>query len=388
MARVRRERDRFVGFVLRGIDEIPDADRIRGYATFIDDHTLQIDDGSRIVFRSAVIATGSNPTVPATLKALGNRLVINDDVFEWEALPRRVAVLGPGVIGLELGQALVRLGVEVLMFGRGGAVGSFTDSQLRDYAIRTFRDEFHLDPDAGVESIMRTTNGVQLRYRAADGDGIDTTVDFVIAATGRAPNVRGLGIGNTSLACDEFGVPRFDRTTLRCGTSSIFIAGDANNDAPLLHEAADEGRIAGDNAACFPEVKSGVRRSPLAIVFTDPQIALVGMRFKDLRPNGFVTGSVSFEDQGRARTMLRNKGLLHVYADSVSGRFLGAEMIGPDAEHIGHLLGWALQCRLTIGEMLEMPFYHPVVEEGLRTALRDAQTQLQQPATGKIRAVG
>ncbi|MGH8600330.1 MAG: FAD-dependent oxidoreductase, partial [Burkholderiales bacterium] len=80
MARVRRERDRFVGFVLRGIDEIPDVDRIRGYATFIDDHTLQIDDGSRVVFRSAVIATGSSPAVPVALTSLGDRLVVNDDV--------------------------------------------------------------------------------------------------------------------------------------------------------------------------------------------------------------------------------------------------------------------------------------------------------------------
>jgi dihydrolipoamide dehydrogenase len=388
MARIRRERDRFVEFVLQGVDAIRDADRIRGYATFIDDHALQIDDGSRVAFRSAVIATGSSPVVPPVLTALGDRLVVNDDIFEWRTLPRRVAVFGPGVIGLELGQALARLGVEVLMFGRGGAVGSFTDPSLRDYAIRTFGAEFYLDPDADVESVSRIGDGVQLSYRTRRGERIETIVDFVIAATGRAPNVQRLGIGNTSLACDEFGVPQFDRTTLQCGTSSIFIAGDANNDVPLLHEAADEGRIAGENAARFPIVKSGLRRSPLAIVFTDPQIALVGTHFGDLRADSFVIGAVSFEDQGRSRVMLRNKGLLHVYADRASGRFLGAEMIGPDAEHVGHLLAWALQCGLTIDRMLELPFYHPVVEEGLRTALRDALAQLQRPAAAKIRAVG
>jgi dihydrolipoamide dehydrogenase len=89
-----------------------------------------------------------------------------------------------------------------------------------------------------------------------------------------------------------------------------------------------------------------------------------------------VVGEVSFENQGRSRVMLRNRGLLRVYADAVSGRLLGAEMIGPDAEHIAHLLAWALQSRLTIERMLEMPFYHPVVEEGLRTALRDASAKL------------
>ena len=77
----------------------------------------------------------------------------------------------------------------------------------------------------------------------------------MLAATGRTPNVRGLGLENTSLALDARGVPRFDRTTMQCGTSPIFIAGDAGDDLPLLHEAADEGRIAGENAARFPDVR-------------------------------------------------------------------------------------------------------------------------------------
>ena len=86
----------------------------------------------------------------------------------------------------------------------------------------------------------------------------------------------------------------------------------------------------------------------------------------------------SFEDQGRSRVMLRNHGLLRVYADPETGRFLGAEMVGPDAEHIGHLLAWALQAGMTVTQMLEMPFYHPVVEEGLRTALRDLDAHIKQ----------
>ncbi len=167
-------------------------------------------------------------------------------------------------------------------------------------------------------------------------------------------------------------------TTLRCGDSSIFIAGDVNNDVPLLHEAADEGRIAGENAARYPGCAAGLRRAGLSVVFTDPQIAIVGgglvARIGD---TPHVVGEVSFENQGRARVMLRNQGLLHVYAEAGTGRFLGAEMLGPDAEHIGHLLAWALQMKLTVAQMLEMPFYHPVVEEGLRTALRDAQAKFK-----------
>ena len=139
---------------------------------------------------------------------------------------------------------------------------------------------------------------------------------------------------------------------------------------------SDEGRIAGDNAARFPDIKRGLRRALLSVVFTDPQIAIVGGGFASARPAAPVIGEVSFENQGRARVMLRNQGMLQVYADSTAGLFLGAEMIGPDAEHIGHLLAWALQMNLSIDQMLEMPFYHPVVEEGLRSALRDARAKL------------
>jgi dihydrolipoamide dehydrogenase len=276
------------------------------------------------------------------------------------------------VIGLELGQALSRLGVQVYVFGVGGLVGPFSDPEVREYAAATFGREFFLDADASVERMMRTAQGVLIRRQDRDGQVREVVVDYVIAATGRSPSVRGIGLENTGLTLDARGVPLFDRRTLQCGTSGIFIAGDANHDVPLLHEAADEGRIAGENAARYPDVRPGLRRTPLAVVFSDPQLAVVGQRFAELDPARVVVGGVSFEDQGRSRVMLRNQGLLRVYVACADGRVLGAEMIGPDAEHLGHLLAWGIQSQMTVDRMLEMPFYHPVVEEGLRTALRDA----------------
>jgi dihydrolipoamide dehydrogenase len=377
MDRVKRERDRFVGFVLDGVDAMPAEDRIRGHARFVDDRTIEIDGHTTIAFGSAVIATGSSPSIAPQLRGLGDRLVVNDDVFAWDDLPPSVAVFGPGVIGLELGQALHRLGVRVLLFGRRGHVGPLSDPDVRAYATRAFASELALDPDADVRSIERDGDAVVLRYRGADGAERTEAVSFVIAATGRAPNVRELGIERTTLALDSAGVPLFDRHTMQCGAHPIFVAGDASDERPLLHEAADEGRIAGENAARFPDVRSGLRRTPLGIVFTDPQMALVGTRHADLAPGSFVTGAVSFENQGRSRMMLRNVGLLHLYADIASGRIAGAEMIGPDAEHLAHLLAWAVQAEMTVARALEMPFYHPVVEEGLRTALRNARDKLR-----------
>ena len=377
MERVKRERDRFVGFVLEGVDAMPASDRIRGNTRFVDDRTLQVDDHTTIAFGSAVIATGSSPSVAPFLRGLGDRLVVNDDVFDWDELPRSVAIFGPGVIGLELGQALHRLGVRVLLFGRSGHIGPFSDPEIRTYATCTFAAELALDASADIRSLERSRDAVLLRYRGPDGTERSESVDYVIAATGRAPNIGGLGLDRTTLALNATGVPLFDRTTMQCGAHPIFIAGDASDDRPLLHEAADEGRIAGENAARFPDVAAGLRRTPLGIVFTDPQLAMAGARHADLAPGTFVTGVVSFENQGRSRMMLRNIGLLHVYADIASSRIAGAEMIGPDAEHIAHLLAWAIQSEMTVSRALDMPFYHPVIEEGLRTALRDAKAKLR-----------
>ena len=377
MDRVRRERDRFVGFVVDGVENIPEQQRIRGYARFVDDHTLEIDTNTRIRAKRIVIATGSSPSYPKPWASLGDRLIVNDDVFDWTDLPRSVAVFGPGVIGLELGQALGRLGVDVSMFGLGGLVGPLTDPEVREVARNSFAEEFYLDPDVDVRRMERVGDQVEIDFVHVDGDLRSIQVDYVIAATGRSPNVSGLDLENTTLSLNDRGIPEFDNRTLQIGNSHVFIAGDVNNEVPLLHEAADEGRIAGKNAGRFPDVQPGHRTSPIGIVFSDPQIAMVGKTWAELAGQDVVTGRVSFANQGRSRVMLKNKGLLHVYADARTGCFLGAEMIGPRAEHLAHLLAWAHQRGESVQSMLEMPFYHPVIEEGLRTALRDANRQIE-----------
>ncbi len=381
MARVKRERDRFVGFVLEGVDSIPDEDKIQGYARFVDAHTLIVDEHTQIHAERIVIATGSRPSWPAAWNELGDRLIINDDVFNWDDLPHSVAVFGPGVIGLELGQALHRLGVQVIMFGMGGLVGPLTDEAVRDYAAKTLNEEFYLDADAKVEQMFRDGDSVIIRYLDKAGQQQETRVDYVLAATGRRANVDKLDIANTGVQLDNRGIPVADRFTLQTSVSHLFIAGDASNQLPLLHEAADQGRIAGDNAGRFPDIRAGLRRSSISVVFSDPQIAMVGSTLRELNQKYsscgcFEIGEVSFEDQGRSRVMLRNKGLLHVYGEHGTGRFLGAEMMGPNVEHIAHLLAWAHQQQMTVSQMLDMPFYHPVIEEGLRTALRDLNAKL------------
>lgn len=383
MQRVRSERDRFVGFVLENVAAMPAEDKVHGRARFTAPNRLQIGANLEVAAKAVVIATGSSPDIPSEWAAAGARVINSDAVFEWTDLPRSVAVIGGGVIGLELGQALHRLGVRVAIIARGDSVAQLKDPQVRASAARALGEEMDIRFRTEVAGIQRAGDGLELRTRGANG-GLEEHVeqfDYVLVTTGRTPNVVGLGLDHAGLALDKNGVPKFDRHTMQCGDSCIFIAGDASADIPVLPEAADQGRIAGANAASYPEVKPGLRRTPLAITFSEPQIATVGQGYKELLDGRehFAIGAVSFEDQGRSRVMRQNKGLLRVYGEYGSGRFLGAEMVGPRAEHIGHLLAWAHQAGLTIDRMMDMPFYHPVVEEGLRTALRDLSKELQKP---------
>lgn len=378
MQRVKSERDRFVGFVLEGVENIDAADRLRGHARFIAKDCLQIDDHTQVRAPRIVIATGSSPQVPQELRDLGKQLVVNDDVFDWDDLPESVAVIGVGVIGLELGQALHRLGVRVAIFGRSGRLAQLSDEAVNQAAIDTLGAELDLRLNTAIVATKLVGAAVELQSRNADGSERIEHFQYVLAATGRAPNVGTLALESAALELDARGLPLFNPSTMQCGDSAIFIAGDVTNDRPLLHEAADEGRIAGDNAARFPDVVPGLRSAALTIAFTDPQVAMVGQTPRTLKKDCFCSGEVSFENQGRSRVMLQNRGLLRVYGECGSHRFLGAEMIGPRAEHLGHLLAWACQSEMTVENMLDMPFYHPVIEEGLRTALRHLKKNLLQ----------
>ncbi|WP_293775624.1 dihydrolipoyl dehydrogenase [uncultured Oxalicibacterium sp.] len=376
MQRVRSERDRFVGFVEEGIARIEAHERLWGHAHFLAPTRLQVGDDTEVHAKSIVIATGSHPVIPDNLRALDKRVIVSDDIFDWDDLPDSIAVVGAGVIGLELGQALHRLGVRVVVFGRADRLAQIADDKVNQAALAAIGAEVDLRMQTEIVSAHVVGEEVELQSRHADGKTRTERFRYVLAATGRKPNVQGLGLESTGLQLDDKGIPVFDTLTMQCGESPIFIAGDVDNERPLLHEATDEGRIAGDNAGRFPDVAAGLRRLPLNIAFTDPQIASLGQTPRDLEDKRFMTGEVSFENQGRSRVMRQNRGLLRLYGERGTQRLLGAEMVGPRAEHLAHLLAWACQSGMTVQQMLEMPFYHPVIEEGVRTALRALQENL------------
>lgn len=381
LERVQRERDRFVGFVLEVLDEAKAAgELLEESATIVGPGKLSVGDRGEVHYKRLIIATGTRSIVPAPYRSIADLLLTNEDVFDLPDLPRSILVVGLGTVGLELGQALHRLGVRTTMLGIDGLVGPLADPVVLEEATRTLSAELDMHTHHQLETIERSEAGVRIRFVDAKGRERDETFERVLMAAGRAPRWAGLGLENLGIFPNEKGRYDVDPETLQLGDAPVFVAGDANELHPLLHEAADDGRIAGTNAAHFPAVRATWRRAPLAIVFTDPQIGIVGGGYARLQECEASAGEVSFENQGRARLQGVNAGKVRIYGAQHGGRILGAELFGPSVEHLSHLLAWAVQARMTVDDALAMPFYHPVVEEGIRTALRNLNANLRHGA--------
>ena len=367
LRRVRRIRDGLVQGVIKLTQDLGERN-VAGHARFVGPNALDVD-GIRIEADRIIIATGSRPIVPKKWSALVDRLITTDNLFEQPGLPQRIAVLGLGGVGAEMAQALARLGLQVNGFDALQRVAGLTDPAVSESLVAALREEFAVHLGAPAE-LAAEGDGV----RVSAGDGASAVADKVLVALGRQPNVDDLGLENLGIGLDEHGLPPFDPRTMQVGDLPVFIAGDADARAPILHEAADDGWIAGynpmrDEPECFE------RRTRLGIVFTDPNVAVVGRPHASLDA-GAVVGEVSLARQSRLRMSDANRGLIRVYADGASGRLIGAELCAPTGEHLAHMLALGVQQRLTLGELLRVPFYHPTLEEALRTALRDAAKQV------------
>ncbi|WP_380786377.1 dihydrolipoyl dehydrogenase [Sphingomonas sp. R86521] len=365
MRRVRNERDKFVAGVEDSIAKIPDAVKICARAKFTGATTLELSDGRTVHAKAVVIATGSAPMIPETFDAVKDRVLTNETIFDLATLPGSVGVIGAGPLGLELAQALVRLGVETMVFDKGNAVAALKDSHVADALHAILEKE--LPVVLGVETqVVPDGDGVRLSW-SGESSG-ERHFEYLLVATGRPPRLEGLGLETTGLALDDHGTPTYTRETMQCGDAPVFLAGDADHDRPVLHEASSEGTIAGRNAASFPDVTAAERMVPFSIMFTEPNVAVIGVVPEDGAAD-VVVGTASYTDQGRAKVMACNAGLVRFYADAADGCLTGATMAGPGVEHSAHLIAWAIQSGWTATETLALPFYHPTFEEGLKPAL-------------------
>jgi dihydrolipoamide dehydrogenase len=373
---VRDLRDVFVDKVLSNSTDNMDEEFLAEQARFLSPTELQVGE-DRIQAKAVVIATGSRPVVPKAWEAFGDRILTTDDLFELEELPASMAVIGLGTIGLEMGQALARMGVEVTGIDQLDHIAGLQDPEVRQVAVDILGKEFPLW--LGQAADIQEEDG---RLRVTAGEQ-SVLVDRVLAAMGRRPNVEGLGLETLGVPLDERGLPAFDTHSMQVGELPVFIAGDVTGERAILHEAGTEGRIAGYNAVQERPL-AFKRQTPLAINFCDPNIAVVGSAWNDLDPERIAIGEVKLGPLGRALIMGKNKGMIRVYADKDDGRLLGASLVAPKGENLAHLLAWSIQRGLTVFDLLRMPFYHPSIEEGLQAALYDLRGKVARQPEGPV----
>lgn len=361
MEHVQDLRDVFVDQTLGVTDEMDEAHLIDGYAKFISTDTLEVN-GQQIKAKSIIIATGSTPIIPAAWNEFSDRILTTDELFELEELPASAAIIGLGSIGLEIGQALSRLGVEVTGIDQLEVVAQLQDPVVNECAIDVIGKEFPiwLGTPAQLEKAEKG-----LRVTCGDKEVV---VEKVFASLGRKPNMDKLGLEQLPLEIDSRGVPVYNPLTMQVGNLPIFIAGDVNADLAILHEAGHEGRVAGYNAV-HDEITAFRRKTKIGITFCDPNIATVGAQLDELDEAEIAIGEIQFGPVGRALILGKNRGVLRIYVQRSNGKLLGAAMACVKGENLAHLLAWSVQQGLTVFDLLKMPFYHPVIEEALQAAL-------------------
>jgi dihydrolipoamide dehydrogenase len=377
--RLKQDREeKFVGSVLTYVDSIPDRFKIEGKATFVDPHTIDVDGRLRIKAKKIILACGSTPYLSPVFEPLRDELDTSDTIFELDDLPKSLAVVGLGVIALELGQAFHRLGVETTLYGRSGRIGSFTHPDMQREVMQTLRQELDIIPQGNFTKATKVADGFDLTYVTGEGETITKTYERVLVASGRISNLRGMNLEKSGLVLNSNGLPEYDPLTMQCGDAPVFIAGDATEDQPLWHEAYLEGRIAANSAIHFPQRKEGKRTTSLGIYFTDPQMALVGADYSSLDAKQIVIGRARMGQGPRHEIYNDHRGMIQVYAAKGDGSLLGAEIFGRGAEHMAQTLALALEHEMTVDEILKMPVYHPSLEEVMKGALNNASFKLKQ----------
>lgn len=352
-------------------------DLIRGTAAFSDPNTVTVtlrEGGTQeIAFRSALIATGSRiKRIPIEgLEETG--YWISDDVLEAETIPERVIVLGGGAIALEMACYLEGIGRDVIVIQRSDQLLSGSDRDVAkalEDALRT-RDNLTLytgttlkrvyrDDATGEKAVVFTHGEEEITVRAGE----------ILQALGRTPNTDGLALDaaginlvtkGPQIACDPFQAT---------SVPHVFAAGDVCGPHEIVHIAIEQGEAAAHNAAVDLGFATGARRAidyrlKLLGIFTDPQVAMVGMTEADARAAGhdFATATYPFDDHGKSMVMGETHGFVKMTADRKTGEILGAAVVGAEAVEIIHELVVAMHFRATTREFLKIPHYHPTLSE-------------------------
>jgi len=320
--------------------------------------------------RNVVVATGSNPRALAGVAFDEQRILSNTGALALDSVPRRLGVVGAGVIGLELGSVWRRLGAEVTLLEVLPTFLPVADEQVAREALKAFTKQgLKIELGVQIEEVKADDRNVQVRYRDAAGGNLPRTVEFdrLIVSVGRIPNTDGLQAQRVGLALDERGSIVVDPY---CATNlpGVWAIGDVVRGPMLAHKAEEEGvavaeRIAGQvghvDLALIPNV-----------VYTDPEIAWVGQTEVQLKAAGraYRAGSFPFAANGRARAAGNTVGFVKILADGASDEILGVHMVGPGVSELISEAVVAMSFRAASEDLARICHAHPTLAEAVREA--------------------
>ncbi len=336
---------------------------IRAMARFIDSHTVELSTGRKLTASNFVIATGSR-VAPSPLPQLNEVGFLNSDTaLELTKLPRSLVVLGGGAVALEFAQFFARFGVKVTLIQRSPHVLHEMDSDAAAVIEDVFRRE-------GI-TVYTSTKLIDARKLGAlkevffehEGETKRVLAEDIFFALGRVPNV-------SSLALDKIGVElEFGRilTNAHMKTTAphIYAAGDCTGLHEIVHIAIQQGEIAAHNITHPSHTKSMDYRLLTEVVFTDPQVASVGLTEKraHVRNIPYLTAKYPFSDHGKSLIMEAKDGFVKLLAEPQTGEIIGGACVGPVGGELIHEIIAAMHKRMTVGELAAMPHYHPTLAE-------------------------
>lgn len=343
-------------------------DWLKGWASIPEKGKVKVGDQVHEA-RSVVIATGSKPSCAINAKIDEKVIVSSTGALELGKIPKKLAVIGAGVIGLELGSVFSRLGSEVTVLEYLNQITPGMDGEICKTFQRTLKKqglEFILG--AEVQEVKAKAGAATVAYRLKK-DGAEKTLkaDRVLVATGRSPSTDGLGLEGIGVATTDRGQIRVDG---RWSTTvpGIYAVGDVIEGPMLAHKAEDEAMaVAGILAGKSGHVNYGVIPS---VIYTHPEVAAVGKTEEELREEGreFKSGKFSFMGNGRAKAALATDGFVKILADAQTDRILGAHIIGPSAGDMIHEICVAMEFGASAEDVALTCHAHPTYSEAVREA--------------------
>ncbi|HTU70541.1 MAG TPA: dihydrolipoyl dehydrogenase [Candidatus Baltobacteraceae bacterium] len=362
-----------------------------GHAQFVSDEAVMVGEDMRLQARSFIIATGSS-VAPVRIPGLSEAGYIDSDgVLELERIPGSVAVLGGGYTACELGQFLARMGAKTTVLIRSNHLLTDADDDVGEALTGYFREDgINVVTYATVARVEKRGQRKVVHY-AVGGERLELAVEEIFFAMGRVPNVEGLGLAAAGVEYDlEDGIGV--DLTLRTNRPNIFAIGDVMDEFQLVHVAIYQGEIAARNAVSGTNEEADYRIFGAHAIFTDPQIAHVGMTEKDLKRAGieYLFGRYDFAEHGKAMCLNKTRGFVKMMARPKTGEILGASVIGPQGSELIHEVIVAMNYRATVGDFMRIPHLHPTLAEiwtypaeecAAQCGLKEAVDQMVEMAT-------